>query len=457
MYKRIVKVISCENNREGSVSYGTGILLNSTLAITSAHVVNRIKNFIVYKEQEYQCKVEKHNEIALLFLDSEIVGFSYSDCHDALFFTSGESLERDSEWTVYGYVSDEQAEHIVTGVGFTKIEESSKYDLKLKCVESGELSNYYGLSGAPVICNNRIVAIAQFQKGDLRGQLGIYTLSVESFSDWLPKEVFREPEYIEDIIDKSKKLAREAIKRNIESKKYIPELFVDESSYKEYLRYFAEPELFIFKIIDKIRALDFSGINIVLDSRKIPKIDLSDLEDHVEKLTFSESLDYIQDRIKKSIAYIDRVDHREKSLDMTVEGIYQTERWLNSSIKYALKDLYDDISFLKYKALLLTKEAGKGKTNFLCDFTENFLLKKGFICLYYNAYSFAENPKDIIKEFLFNSHPYDAKYMEAVLSQYCLRSKKPIIIVIDGLNENNALSQFGISISALVRWIIRVC
>ena len=220
MYKRIVKVISCENNREGSVSYGTGILLNSTLAITSAHVVNRIKNFIVYKEQEYQCKVEKHNEIALLFLDSEIVGFSYSDCHDALFFTSGESLERDSEWTVYGYVSDEQAEHIVTGVGFTKIEESSKYDLKLKCVESGELSNYYGLSGAPVICNNRIVAIAQFQKGDLRGQLGIYTLSVESFSDWLPKEVFREPEYIEDIIDKSKKLAREAIKRNIESKKY---------------------------------------------------------------------------------------------------------------------------------------------------------------------------------------------------------------------------------------------
>ena len=58
----------------------------------------------------------------------------------------------------------------------------------------------------------------------------------------------------------------------------------------------------------------------------------------------------------------------------------------NSFFKWDLKDIYQQLEFLNYRFLLLTRNAGQGKTNFLCDYTENFIMKnsQALNCEYYH-------------------------------------------------------------------------
>lgn len=93
--------------------------------------------------------------------------------------------------------------------------------------------------------------------------------------------------------------------------------------------------------------------------------------------------------------------------------------------------------------ILLTRDAGQGKTNFLCDFTENYLLKKKIVSIYYNAFEFCERPVDTILRKLTCDKKYELQYIKKVLSKRWNLSLQPIIIIIDGLNENTTLNNFG--------------
>ena len=97
---------------------------------------------------------------------------------------------------------------------------------------------------------------------------------------------------------------------------------------------------------------------------------------------------------------------------------------------------------ISIKYLLLKKEAGQGKTNFLCDFTENFLLNKGYGILYFNASHFSDNPIDYIIRFLTINGEYELSYSKKVLEAEYDKTKRPFLIVIDGLNENAHFGNF---------------
>ena len=67
-----------------------------------------------------------------------------------------------------------------------------------------------------------------------------------------------------------------------------------------------------------------------------------------------------------------------------------------NSIPFFAGDLLKNVEAAGASFALLTKRAGQGKTNLLCDFTENFLLKKNYCVWYYNAYELRESPMEAL-------------------------------------------------------------
>ena len=117
---------------------------------------------------------------------------------------------------------------------------------------------------------------------------------------------------------------------------------------------------------------------------------------------------------------------------------------LNNSVNYYLADIKDNIDFIAKKYILLTKDAGQGKTNFVCDFALNFLMKKDYCALYFNAYDFRENPMAFVKRKLTLDGAYSFHYANKILLREWNCSKRPIVIIIDGLNENTLVKNFGL-------------
>ncbi|WP_207724290.1 hypothetical protein, partial [Acetobacterium tundrae] len=77
-------------------------------------------------------------------------------------------------------------------------------------------------------------------------------------------------------------------------------------------------------------------------------------------------------------------------------------------------------------------------------FTSNFLIKKKYFVLYYNANDFREDPKNIIKEQLRNmATEYSLEYVMKMLKSEWKKTRRPFVIVIDGLNENTSINEFG--------------
>ena len=91
----------------------------------------------------------------------------------------------------------------------------------------------------------------------------------------------------------------------------------------------------------------------------------------------------------------------------------------------------------------MTKKAGQGKTNFLCDLTENFLVRKGIPSLYCNASNFVEKPSAQILRQLTGNGKWEIEYVKTELNRLWETEGKFVVIVIDGLNENTTLMNFG--------------
>ena len=91
---------------------------------------------------------------------------------------------------------------------------------------------------------------------------------------------------------------------------------------------------------------------------------------------------------------------------------------------------------------MITAKAGQGKTNFVCDFTENFLWKKEFITLYFNAKDFnVFSMEDYVREIIVNNK-YNIEEIKKLLHEIRIKENKDIIIIIDGLNENANIAEF---------------
>jgi len=71
-------------------------------------------------------------------------------------------------------------------------------------------------------------------------------------------------------------------------------------------------------------------------------------------------------------------------------------------------------------------------------------MKKDYCALYFNAYDFRENPMAFVKRKLTLDGAYSFHYANKILLREWNCSKRPIVIIIDGLNENTLVKNFGL-------------
>lgn len=435
MENYIVKVKSYYNDEV--IQYGTGIIIADTWILTAEHVVCGNRHTVEISGCEIPIKkYNSMNGVAVLEAEKKIPWKVQA-------FSDDEILDESSNWLIQGYIGTQQKTHEITGTGFHIVETSNVWDCLLINIVTGSAEDYVGLSGSPVFCDGRIVGILQMQAFNRMGLLGIRMTTVKMFEPLLPEEAKCGNEYLIQMYEKSKKYTEMQLNKNLKSKKYIPSIFVEEGDYKEKARYFAEPVLFVQKTLKEIMQLDFQEINAVLQE-EANEIDFDGLNvsvtvDNVEGVAhkLTEKMKMAVDNIR----LLEKCLYKRKVAWSEYYSIWQN--LLNSSITFVMEEWLENLEYATKKYLLLTKDAGQGKTNFLCDFTTNFLIRKGYLVLYYNAYDFNQSPMSYIHKQLTMNEQYSMEYVHKILLREWERTKRPVMIIIDGLNENTLIKNFG--------------
>ena len=454
------------------IEFGSGIILSPGYVLTASHILQGDRHVVVLNGEEKDAVIKAGNHVAaLLTVDPEALlseteqrssrealsskpetELKREEPADQILLTEEELLTDSTKWSAEGFITDKQIFHPLSGTGLVSaecrelqedLERDSDY--KLKSIEDGYAENYQGLSGAPVMCGKRIVGILQVQHLTERGLLGVGMASVKLFRELLPSDFFRPSQYREEFEERARCFTEKAIDKNIVSRKYIPDIFVEEGGYKENFRYYTEPSLFLKKAVEEVESINLDAVNKLITGRnpKEPKLDFSDIADFAAEHTIEDTLEVLVKRLDAAVRKIEKAEVHPEDAGLSREKWYLMEDGYSYAVKYILEEIREEISFFQYKTILITKDAGQGKTNFLCDFTCNFLMKKGFPVLFYNAHDFREAFMNRIKKELTLDEKYSWDYVRQALTQVWEREHRAVTIIIDGLNENTALNDFG--------------
>lgn len=430
------------------IKRGTGILISKNLVITAEHVVCGNEHQVCVGDRIINANIIKQaNSIVLLELEEEC------NLDVADIFCEDEILDENSRWNAKGFITNRQLMHSATGVGVIKgATEDKVWDYQLTDIKSGHSQDYSGMSGSPVFCNNRIIGILQMQPINAQGILGLQMSSVTMFKEILPQMNICKNECNILLKRELKVYTETQIQKNIKSRKYIPNIFVEEHDYKEDLRFFADPGLFLKKAIRQAKSYNFSEINIMLKSIEGEQINFEQYDEEFSSEKFNEVFEKFYKYICYAEEKIEFLNSRcESNSKLTTSEYYRNKQKLgNNSAKYLFLKIKEKLDYIRIRFILLTKNAGQGKTNFVCDFTANFLLKKNYFVLYYNAYEFKGNPWITITKQMEQITQKPIDYILKVIEKSWEEQQKPMVIIIDGLNENTVVNNFALEIKRLL-------
>ncbi|SHE89724.1 hypothetical protein SAMN02745784_02150 [Tissierella praeacuta DSM 18095] len=208
---------------------------------------------------------------------------------------------------------------------------------------------------------------------------------------------------------------------------------------KEYLRGFSDPVLFFEKHLDYVKRHNFEQYNQLLDGYGIQRIGNIKCESEVNLNNVDRIADNIINQLNDILDYVTKLRDSseirksvpEKHLDL-FDISYYAHRL--SSLSREVKDRIMLFESLRNSQVLLTEKAGQGKTNLLCDFTENVLLRKNVPCLFISARSLINNNINATMLGYF-SYNFSIDDLFEVISYISERRQLPFVIVLDGINE----------------------
>lgn len=218
------------------------------------------------------------------------------------------------------------------------------------------------------------------------------------------------------------------LKKQLNSEKYVPSTFIETGSQKDHIRYLCDSIFYAKKCSKEINNLDFRHLNSVLQRRGKGQFSWStDLfETTTDTLT-------VQNYSAAATAWHRYLLDKKEELDSIKISSYEKYKFQQKII-----DSIQTVEYLQAKVSIITDNAGQGKTNFLCDFVDNFLNKRNIPTLFLTGAEVDAN--DIRKSILQKTFPDSTDnifkdFLNSVKS-VCYTQKKFFIIIIDGINEN---------------------
>lgn len=163
--KKYICKIVCDGNDKG-----TGFLVNKNTIITASHVIeddskNIIAKFLELSDKVVECRCAKIQnqcdyDVEILVLDKEIVLADFIELNTDI-VTVG------AEWYSYGYPGETSPQIAPVGGKLTNVHDAFNpcdFNIDLD-VEIGKLTNYKGLSGAPLVIGEKVQGVLIHQNG----------------------------------------------------------------------------------------------------------------------------------------------------------------------------------------------------------------------------------------------------------------------------------------------------
>lgn len=254
------------------------------------------------------------------------------------------------------------------------------------------------------------------------------TTSVKADTSFLVEERLSQKLTVPKTIEAINAQVNRQLQKQISSGKYLPKTFIETGEQKDNLRYLCDSIFYSEKCFEESNILDFRYLNIFLAKKKhqLFNFDFKQLKPENGEITISNS----NELFLKWYDYLSK--KQQEIIDIKISS---NEK---SKFEYKFRDRIDDLKFLLAKVALITESAGQGKTNFLCDFTENFLLKRKIPTVFLTGAEINANDlrQTIIRRVFPNSPTYTFQEFLNILKEICYAENKFFVLVIDGINEN---------------------
>jgi hypothetical protein len=232
------------------------------------------------------------------------------------------------------------------------------------------------------------------------------------------------------------------LKKQINSGKYLQDTFVETGNQKDNLRYLCDPVFYSQKCFEEINILDFRYLNNFLKTKNHPKFDLD-----FEKFNPVNNIINISNCSQIFNDWFKHIESKQKEI---INLPFTSS--VKSTFEYKFNSKIKDLSFLNARVALILETAGQGKTNFLCDFTENFLVKRNIPTVFLTGAEI--NASDIrislLKRIFPDSVGYTFEELLNNLRKLCYEQNKFFVIIIDGLNENVNSKSFSQNLESLI-------
>jgi hypothetical protein len=242
--------------------------------------------------------------------------------------------------------------------------------------------------------------------------------------------------------------------------RYIPDVFVETRDTKYQARCFAYPTLFVHRIADWFEREPFADLNRFavmsgLPAVEVPNIDALAAADTLERAVCAARatmLD-IQAIDEELVAYSEVTEARGAKVPRAASRAYVLEEArypIEVEAGHLTRELADrrtELRCASSRIFLLTGPAGQGKTNFLCDLAERFLLPRGIPCGYVTARQLSRVPEadlgEAVRRLIFPPTVSNLDDGMTALAAACAERQQPFILVIDGLNEHPKAREFA--------------
>jgi len=256
------------------------------------------------------------------------------------------------------------------------------------------------------------------------------------------------------------------------SKKYIPDVFTAIDSVKDEARYFSHPLHFFRRPIDKLLAIDTSFLDRLHDILHIPTISIDlprDFRDpkHLAQVpTRCTSLSTCYQNLADDSFYehcSETWNRTEKIIPIETKYVFNEAKYLLRNAGYrirgAVKDLIRDLFLMEARIFLLTERAGQGKTNFVCDFAENFILLYGIPSIFLTGRELRSVPANKLTDHiatLILGRNIESTFNDALSSvgTLCQETDKPFVIIFDGINEHPDITMFACELEKVIEQLL---
>ncbi|MDT2831149.1 hypothetical protein P7H62_06830 [Vagococcus carniphilus] len=456
VYSCVFPVVVYDEKEHINKENGTGFFVKENLFVTAKHVLKH------YVESENSIFILKQTPSKEKKIKCEIF-FKHCE-HDLVVLRT-----KNYNSLVYNKVVDEiniNEERNFSFFSFSKGFENLghlfeiKSSIKLRDIElSGEdyefyleqsIQNLKGASGSPIFLNNMIVAIITKQTAEpqVRSVLAIREslLEVAKLFDFVSSSP-RLNDFEQKLLLNDEKF----IAKNIKNRKYIPQIFIEMDDTKDIFRHITLPILFLEKIKFDLKKIDINPANAVLQT-----YGLDTIED-VPTNIISNSQQNFYENLEITFEKLNEFSKKVRNFDRKF-GV-KTEKFDFSTALYghqfgfifSIEELVEKLDLMNKKIFIVKALAGHGKTNFICDFVNNFIVFHKIPSVVFDATDImSDDIVETLNSFISTYLKITKTEFIKLLNEEWKFRQKQFVLIIDGINELADSKKFENSLYRLI-------